>query len=422
MDHPVFAGKISFLIVLMSLQGFVTAEPVVSEDNWKRKAEQRIERIRKADLVVRVVDASGKPLSKVSVHVEMTRHAFPWGTCVKADRITGKEPDDIRYQEKVTELFNCAVLEDDLKWNAWHGAYGPGFTREKTFAALKWLKEKRFRIRAHCMVWPGWKYLQPWGESLREDLPQLRKRILDHIDEVAAFTRPYVDEWDVVNEPVHECEVIRSLGENAMIEWFTRARAALPDTCRLYINEYNIVEPDVFAKMERDKYDKVIGRLLAEKAPLEGIGFQSHFLDPPQSPVEVLEVFDRFARFGLPIMVTEFDVNSKDEAGQAKFTGDYLTAAFGHPSCSGFVFWGFWEGSQWRPDAAMFRKDWSEKPNFRAYHDLVHEKWWTDETGKTNENGEFSLRAFKGTYRITAGTREEMVEVGSDGTRVEIRM
>lgn len=187
-------------------------EPAWAEDAWKQDASQRIDQIRKADLKVRVVDAGGTPLPGVPVHVAMVRHAFPWGTCVTVDHILGQTPDDKVYREKLVELFNCAVPENALKWNAWHGAYGPGFTRERTEAALKWLKEKAFRIRGHCLVWHGWENLQPWGASLADDLPDLQRRIREHIDELAEFTRDYVNEWDVVNEPVNVNGVLKVKG------------------------------------------------------------------------------------------------------------------------------------------------------------------------------------------------------------------
>ncbi len=391
-----------------------------SDDSWRQEAEQRIEEIRKVDVTLRVVDAEGHPVSGAAVRVAMLRHAFPWGACVPAERILGNSQEDQRYRAELLAMFNCAVLENDLKWNAWHGAYGPSFTRERTLSALQWLKEQGFYVRGHCLVWPGWENLQPWGESLREDPPQLRQRILDHIEELAKFTRDYVHEWDVLNEPVHQTAALQTLGDSAAVEWFVRARAALPEACRLFVNEYNIVESTLPA--EQNAYADIIRALLDAGAPVEGIGFQSHFHDPPESPAEALRVFDRFAGFGLPIMVTEFDVNTKDEDRQARFTRDFLTAAFSHPSCSGFVFWGFWEGSHWRPDAALFRKDWSEKPNLRAYRDLVHQEWWTDEKGNTDENGEISLRAFKGAYRIVVGDQEMTADIVDSPTRVEMTM
>lgn len=407
------AGGICLVIALLLVCAL--QEPSSAEDAWKLEAQQRIEQIRKTDVTVRVVDADGRPRSGVPVRVAMVRHAFPWGTCVTAEHITGQAPDDISYREKLVELFNCAVPENELKWNAWHGAYGPGYTREKTESALKWLKEKAFSIRGHCLVWPDWEYLGPWGESLRGDLPALRKRILDHIDEMAAFSAPYVNEWDVVNEPVHKNTVTQALGGDCMGEWFSHARATLPESCRLFINEYNVVEQPFSA--ERDEYEKTISSLLAQGAPLGGIGFQSHFQPPSMtSPQEIVAIFDRFARFGVPIVVTEFDIDSKEEAWQAQFTSDFLTAAFSHPACSGFVFWGFWEGAHWRPDAALFRKDWSEKPNLKVYRDLVHNTWWTDETGETDEKGEFSLRVFKGAHRVLVDKQERELYVDDSAT------
>ena len=389
-----------------------------AEDIGRVEAAQRIEQLRKGDLVVRVVDKQGLPVADAPVEVIMTRHAFPWGTCVTAAHITGNEPDDDIYRAQLKALFNCAVLENDLKWNAWHGAWGAGYSREQTQAALIWLKEQRFCIRGHCMVHPGWKYFQPQQDVWKNDLPLLRKSILAHIDSLATFTGEYVDEWDVVNEPLHHNEVTSALGEASIAAWFSYARAALPPPCRLFINEYNVVEPDDISN--RAKYAALIKGLLAAKAPVEGIGFQSHFHEPPESVEDALSVFDTFAKFGLPIVVTEFDVNTKDETKQAAFTRDFMTAAFSHPACSGFVFWGFWEASHWRPDSAMFRKDWSEKLNLEVYRDLVFKEWWTNETGKTNDNGEFAVRGFKGSYRIASGENETEAVIGDTRNKVEI--
>jgi len=372
------------------------------------------------DLVVRVVDDAEKPAAGRPVRVAMTRHAFPWGTCVKAGHLTGDGPENETYRQHLRALFNCAVLENDLKWNAWHGAYGPSYSRENTRAALVWLRENGFRVRGHALVWPDWKYLLPEGETLAADPAALQRRILEHVDELAAFTKDFVYEWDVVNEPAHFDAVTRALGPDAMKEWFVRARAALPPSCRLFVNEYNVVEP--YEPGIPEKYAQIISGLLAAGAPLEGIGFQSHFGPAGADPEGVLKTFDTFARFGLPIVVTEFDADIADEAAQAAFTRDFLTAAFSHPACQGFVLWGFWEGSHWRPQAALFRKDWTEKPNLAVYRELVFREWWTDVEGVTDANGELTVRGFKGTYRIHLGAQEHGAAIGDAPARVELTL
>ena len=391
-----------------------------ADDAWRVEADQRIERLRKGDLIVKVVDNADTPLPGVAVQVRMTRHAFPWGTCVRAACIMGDSSDDEVYRTHLKTLFNCAVLENDLKWNAWRGAWGKGFSHEKALAALQWLQKQEFRIRGHCLVYPEWGQLEPYKESDEAALPTLRTEIFNHIDEMAAFSREYVDEWDVVNEPLHHREVLKTLGKPLVAAWFQRARKALPSSCRLFVNEYNIVSPE--EKYLRPKYEDYIAGLLDAGAPLEGIGFQSHFHEPPESVEGALAVFDTFAKLGLPIVVTEFDVNLKDEVRQAAFTRDFMTAAFSHPACAGFVFWGFWEGAHWRPDGAMFRKDWSEKPNLLVYRDLVLKEWWTDGTGNTNADGEFAVRGFKGAYTIVVGKQEVKAVIGDAPAIVKVQM
>ena len=50
---------------------------------WRQQADQRIDRLRKANLEIRVVDAGGNPLSGVRVHVQQRRHAFRFGGVVR---------------------------------------------------------------------------------------------------------------------------------------------------------------------------------------------------------------------------------------------------------------------------------------------------------------------------------------------------
>ncbi len=408
------------LCCLAALPAFAQPEAADGEEPWRVEARKRIAETRMGDLVVRVVDAAGKPAAGHPVRIAMTRHAFPWGTCVPAGRLTGEGPENETYRRHLRDLFNCAVLENDLKWNAWHGAYGPSFSRENTRAALVWLKDNGFRVRGHTMVWPDWQYLLPEGEALAADPAALQRRILEHVDDLAAFTKDFVYEWDVVNEPAHFDAVTRVLGPDAMKEWFVRARAALPPSCRLFVNEYNVVEPGEPGIPE--KYAQIISGLLAAGAPLEGIGFQSHFQFVRANLEGVLKTFDTFARFGLPIVVTEFDANIADETVQAAFTRDFMTAAFSHPACQGFVFWGFWEGAHWRPQSALFRKDWTEKPNLAAYRDLVFREWWTDVEGVTDTNGELIVRGFKGAYRIHLGAQEQETAIGDTPARVEVTL
>ena len=63
--------------------------------------------------------------------------------------------------------------------------------------------------------------------------------------------------------------------------------------------------------------------------------------------------------------------------------------------------WGFWEGAHWKPETALWRKDWTEKPAAKVWRDLVCQQWRTDETLHTDAGGSAKLRAFYGHYEVT---------------------
>ena len=102
-------------------------------------------------------------------------------------------------------------------------------------------------------------------------------------------------------------------------------------------------------------------------------------------------------------------IESEDESGlvsmtifaQADYTRDFMTVMFSHPNVAGIQFWGFGEGAHWKPEAALYREDWSEKPNLLAYRELVFNQWWTSETGVTGKDGAFTSRGFLGRHLAT---------------------
>ena len=128
---------------------------------------------------------------------------------------------------------------------------------------------------------------------------------------------------------------------------------------------------------------------------------QGHFGTTVTPPETVVRILDRFAKFGKPIQVTEFDLPIADEKGQAQIPRDFLTAIFSHPATDAFTMWGFWEGKMWQPPAAFIRKDWTVKPNGQAWMNLVLKEWWTDMNTTTGPDGSCTTRGFLGDYKVT---------------------
>jgi endo-1,4-beta-xylanase len=283
------------------------------------------------------------------------------------------------------------------------------------------------RVRGHNLIWPSWNFsghLKP----LQNDPPALASHILDHIKDEVGTLKGQCFEWDVMNEAYNNHDVQDILGPHCVVDWYNAAHAADPQA-RLFINDYGITEANGDDTKHIDAYDAQIQYLLDNKAPLGGIGLQSHFSRILTAPDKVYAILNRFARFGLPLEVTEFDVNIPDEQLKSDYLRDYMTIVFSHPAASGFVMWGFWAGDHWLPDAALWRKDFSVNPNGHMYQDLVFHQWWTDTTGKSSTGGQFATRAFLGDYQITAtqGGRTKTVPVsvtknGSETTVVTMTL
>ncbi len=392
-------------------------EGAADDAEWRKAAFERIDKLRKGDLTVNVRDESGRAIEDAAVEVRMKRHAFGWGTAVAADQLLGTNADSQRYREAILANFNMVVFENDLKWPQWEQ------NRQRPFDGIRWLKQNGIsRIRGHNLVWPGWQYLPASLRTLENNTEALRARVRDHILEVTRATAGELEDWDVLNEPYTNRDLQRILGDEEMSVWFRFAQGGDP-AAKLFINDYNILSAGGGDLAHRNHYYQTIAYLDSLGTPVDGIGMQGHF-SGPTPPEQMLRILDRFAVFNKPIEITEFDFDSSDEALQARFTRDLLITFFSHPSAKAFLMWGFWEGRHWRPRCAMIRRDWSTKPNFDVWREMVYKEWWTNADLKSGKDGAAAVRGFQGEYEVTArvGDRSKTVtaHLGAEGVIIDI--
>jgi len=146
---------------------------------WRAAARERIDRVRKADLTVTVVDADGNAVPQARVRVRLKRHAFALGTCIKVPRILGTSPDDARYRETLERHFTKAVFEDDLKWDPWE--QGGDIHREQVLKTIGWLRDHDLSPRGHVMVWPSWDRMPARLRSMEHDPVALGRAIEERV-------------------------------------------------------------------------------------------------------------------------------------------------------------------------------------------------------------------------------------------------
>lgn len=385
---------------------------------WREEADRRIDKYRRADLKVVVTNRLGDPIEGVDVSIEQLQHAYPFGTAIVSSRIVDAPrvfppesnmttelwlSDNKRYRKEILRNFNAIVTENDLKWPQWaYSNRSPGiYSQNWTLDALDWFHQHEMKIKGHTLVWGSWRFTPFWLRDLEDDPEAVQEAALAHIRDIGGATADRAYYWDVLNEPMSHRNLIELLGMEKVAEWFKVSREVLPNT-RLVMNEFDIVG-NGGSPQRRANFIAFYEELKKYDAPLDVIGFQGHFWSERfTAPEDVWEIIDEVHEAtGLPVMISEFDSNIPNEQMQADYTRDFLTAWFAHPVTEAFIMWGFWGGAHWMGDAgAMFRRDWSEKPNLAAYRNLVYGDWWTSETLKTNDNGEVQTRATLGRHQI----------------------
>ena len=382
--------------------------------SWREAALKRIEEIRTTPFTIEVVDSAGKPIPNAGVEVALKRHAFAFGTAVKAKLLMGEDQQAAKYRQMIDENFSAIVLENDLKPFAWDkGASNDArdYRREWTLGALAWAKDRDLHVRGHYLCWGPW---EPWSEKLKDQPQAIHDRVMEHLQSVIHGAGSLVDEWDAVNHPVGwedpRRTVDQAIDPGFYAEVFKTARqhTGLP----LWINEDQVFRPG----RQQDEFYECIRDLIARGAAPDGIGNQAHFHSSfLPAPEEMLRISDRFASLVPNLELTEFDViTNGEEQLQADWLRDVLIMAYSHPAYSGVMLWVFWEGAGWKPEAALWRADWSEKPNANAWRDLVCNKWRTQAAGKTDASGRCNVRGHRGRYEVTVTSGDRTVTQSFD--------
>jgi len=374
-------------------------EGMEADASWRKEARERIERYRKGELALTVLDASGEALSGAEVEVKMLRHDFDFGCAIELN-FWNEDSEDARFfREQFYELFNAASATNNLKWPSWEGDWGEDFDQERTLRNLRTIKDRGVRLRGHVLVWPGWDNLPQYLRDLEHDPEALRVEVSNHIEDILKQTEGLLVDWDVINEPYTNTDLEGILGKEAFVEWFKEAGKHFDGG--LFLNDYSILSSGGL-HVEHQQYFEDMARYLMEAgAPISGLGMQGHFGSQVTPPARVYELLERYAALGLDLRVTEYDVDNADEQLQADYLRDFLTICFSHPRVKGVQLWGFWAKYHWRPHAGLFDEAGQPRPSYHAFKELVHEAWWTHERLVAGEDGSLALSAFHGDYEVT---------------------
>ena len=134
------------------------------------------------------------------------------------------------------------------------------------------------------------------------------------------------------------------------VEIALRAARAADPAAKLYINDYNIEQsgPKATAMLN------LVKQLLAADVPLDGVGFQSHFI-VGAVPTSFQTVLEQFTALGLEVAITELDIRTSTPASAAALAQqerDFQTVVqtcMNVEGCVGVTIWDFSDKYSWVP-------------------------------------------------------------------------
>jgi endo-1,4-beta-xylanase len=266
----------------------------------------------------------------------------------------------------VKQQFNQISPENDLKWALIHpreGAEGYNFGPADAFVSFG--LTNNMYIVGHTLVWhgqtPRWVFqgtnMPPGATNAPSPAPaattdtagtnapgggrfgpgfgrggftgprasreELLQRMRDHIHTVVERYKGKIKSWDVVNEAIADggTNILRNslwleiIGPDFIAKAFEYAHEADPDAILRY-NDYSLENP-----AKRRKLIILIKSLQEQHVPVMAIGTQTHVTVSSPSFEAEDQALTELETLGLPIHITELDVNSA-QGGQRSTSAD----------------------------------------------------------------------------------------------------
>jgi endo-1,4-beta-xylanase len=263
--------------------------------------------------------------------------AIATGATGRANNVNRRQEQVDKDIALVKEQFNQISPENDLKWESIQPREGAdGYNFASADAYVDFGLSNQMYIVGHTLVWhnqtPNWVFAgtnpAPAGGGFgykgpRASREELLRRMHDHIATVVGRYKGKIKVWDVVNEAVADngTNLLRNslwlqiIGPDFIAKAFEYAHEADPDAILRY-NDYGLEGAG-----KRHKFITLIKSLLAEKVPVGAIGTQTHVSVSSPSFEAEDRTLTELETLGLPIHITELDVNGA-QAGQRNIGAD----------------------------------------------------------------------------------------------------
>jgi endo-1,4-beta-xylanase len=266
-----------------------------------------------------------------------------------------------------SKYWNQVTAENAGKWGSVEYSQG-SYNWTQLDNIYNYAVNNGFPYKHHCLIWGQ---QQPSFIS-NLDSAQQYQEIVKWID-TTGKRYPNADFVDVVNEPLSNhnppdgggsparANYKNALGGDGVTGWdwvvnaFKLARIYWPNT-KLLLNDYDILN----SSSNTNTYIQIIN-ILKDSSLIDGIGCQAHGFEST-SAATIKSNLDKISATGLPIFISEFDLNIQDDAQQKDKYQELFPVMWEHPDVKGITIWGYIENETWKPYSYLIDYSSRERP------------------------------------------------------------
>ena len=288
--------------------------------------------------------------------------------------VTGNMVNSSTVTSIAATQFDMVTPGNEMKWDTTEPSNG-SYDFSPGDQIVKYAQAHGLRVRGHNLVWQN--QLPSWVSGLPSS--QVQGAMQAHISTEVSHFKGEVYSWDVVNEPFNGDGSLvadafyNAMGSGYIADALRTAHTADPNA-KLYLNDYGIEGENA----KSNAMYSLAQSLLAQGVPLNGIGFESHFI-VGQVPSDMQANMQRFANLGLDVAVTELDdriqlpASSSNLQQQANDYAAVVKDCLNVSRCVGVSQWGVGDADSWVPGtfsgwgaATMYDSNYQPKPAFSS--------------------------------------------------------
>jgi len=388
------------------------------------KAQADIERYRKSNITITVVDENGRPLEGVEIKFNQTDHNFLFG-------FNDFDPFTLGAAQLMKQAgFNLFVATP--YWSqveAQPGEYKWGFLERQQ---VEELRNMGFKIKVHPVVYhdpvlsPSFlRELSP--PSIENENLAFVAELLRRVPDAEIYELSNEANWEYMRAGLSIDQYVRLLDQAASMIRAVQPNATLVVNTSHTFGEEPRMEyrfPDI------SPYDWY-RLLISENVDIDAVGAQyrpGYLSSEPNnlaqnsvpSLIQVTKTFDRFAALGKRVHISEFEVPSRqlpemkrydtlnwNETVQAAYVEGFYTLIFGKPAADSIAWWfissampNFDDNNGPRP----FERGTSSltpKASYYTLKNLIMNHWSTRGAGYTDTDGTLKFSGFGGEYLLT---------------------